>query len=88
MIRVGTLKMRVEGDFWFAYYALPEARMTEWVCLGSIAMSCCANEAVKTAFFLLMREAVGDIIERATGIRPVWPNAPVPGPEHERTQRG
>lgn len=88
MVRVGTLKMRVEGDFWFAYYALPGAKMTEWVHLGSIHMSACRNEVIKTAFFLLMREAVSDIIENATGIRPVWPHAPVPGPENERTQRG
>ena len=84
LAQVGRLAMRHEGENWNAYYALPDT-MQEPVFLGSIRMGAVVNNpARKQAFIEMMREVVSDLIEDATGIRPVW-NGPQPAPEHERS---
>lgn len=82
-IQIGRLAMRHEGQWWNAYYALP-GTMEGALLLGSIAMRFVDNEARRTAFMDLMREAVGDVIQEKTGQRPTWPNGPQAAPEHER----
>ena len=82
MEEIGRLAMRVEGDFWCAYYA-QQGTMKDAVPLGTIRMRFVASPARKQAFMDLMREAVADIIEEAFGTRPTWGGA-TPGPEHER----
>ena len=82
--QVGRLALRVEGDYWNAYYALPDT-MEDSIHLGSIRMCFVGGHKKRKKFFMrLMQEACADIIEEATGERPTW-NEPTPGPEHERS---
>lgn len=84
--KMGRLAFREEGDNWVAYYALP-GTMEGALFLGSVKMAfVLRNAARKRTFMRLMKEAVGDIIEEATGSRPKWPEGIQPAPEHERTR--
>jgi hypothetical protein len=84
---VGRLALRQEGGNWVAYYA-PTGTMLDAIFLGAICMVFVVDHPErKEAFIGLMREAVGDLIEQATGVRPVW-GAPQPAPEHERSGNG
>jgi hypothetical protein len=83
MKEMGRLALRVEGDLWCAYYALPDT-MDGAVFLGSIQMAFVQDEDRKTVFMMLMEAAVGDLIEESTGTRPVWKNLRR-APEHERS---
>ena len=82
---VGRLAMRVEGQFWAAYYAMPDT-MKDAIPLGTIHMRFVQNEKRREMFMWLMQEAVSDIIEEVSGSRPVWPDDPIPAPEHERSR--
>lgn len=85
--QVGRLALRVEGDNWNAYYALPDT-MQDPIFLGSIRMGAVTRDpARKQAFMDLMRDVVSDLIEDATGIRPTW-GGPQTAPEHERAGQG
>lgn len=82
---IGRLALRHEGDFWNAYYAMPNT-MKGAILLGSIAMRfVIQNKDRKRAFWFMMRDAVSDIIEEQTGTRPTWPDEPIPAPESERS---
>lgn len=82
--KVGRLALRREGNFWNAYYALPDT-MAEALLLGSIQIRfITGNQERKDAFIGLMREALSDILEEKTGVRPTWPDGPQPAPEHEK----
>lgn len=84
MAQVGRLAMRHEGDNWVAYYAEP-GTMKDPVFLGSIRMGAVTeNDQRRQAFMAMMRDIVSDIIEKATGIRPIW-GGPQSAPEHERS---
>lgn len=83
MKEVGRLALRSEGDFWVAYYALPDT-MDGAVLLGSIAMRFVQDKNRKRLFQMLMQEAVADLLEGYYGTRPHWPSPPVAAPEHER----
>jgi len=84
--QMGRLAMRIEGNNWVAYYALPDT-MKDAIFLGAIAMRFVTDPVRKAAFQAMMREAVGDILEEITGERPIWPNPEgVPAPEHERSR--
>jgi hypothetical protein len=85
--KVGRLAMRHEGDFWNAYYALPDT-MENAILLGSIAMRFVHDPERKEIFLSLMREAVSDILEEVTGERPTWPEGPQPAPQSERSGHG
>ena len=82
--KIGRLAMRVEGDLWCAYYALPDT-MADAIFLGSIRMRFVQDmPARKDVFMVMMQVAVSDLIEEATGTRPTWPEGPQPAPQHER----
>jgi hypothetical protein len=82
--QVGRLAMRVEGDWWNAYYAMP-GTMEGAIPLGSIQMAIVQDESAKQIFMALMRDAVTAIIKDAVGVTPHWPDDCVrPAPEHER----
>ncbi len=81
--KIGRLAMRAEGDTWRAYYALTDT-MDGAIELGSIAMRFVQDRARRDQFIAIMREAVSDLIEEATGDRPQWPDPPQTAPEHER----
>jgi hypothetical protein len=83
--QIGRLAMRVEGDYWAAYYALPNT-MENSVLLGKIALRFVEDKERKAEFMGMMREAVADLIEEQTGKRPVWPDLEgQPAPESERS---
>lgn len=83
---MGRLAMRVEGDWWVAYYALTTT-MDDALELGRIRMGIVADYSAKQIFMALMRDAVAAIIREKTGAEPGW-NEPRPAPEHERSGRG
>lgn len=83
--KVGRLAFRVEGDWWVAYYALPDT-MQDAIKLGTIAMRLVQDRSRKEAFMAIMRDAIGDFMEATMGQRPddfIVENAP----EHERSGR-
>ncbi len=83
--QVGRLALRVEGDWWVAYYALP-ATMDGAIELGRIAMRLVQDRARKEAFMALMRDAIEEFIaEMFDGQSPDWITATAP--EHERAGR-
>jgi len=85
--QVGRLAMRVEGDLWVAYYALPDT-MKDALFLGSIRMAFVQDFGNKQIFMALMRDAVSAILKGAVGADAEWPNPEgVPAPEHERGGR-
>lgn len=86
MAQIGRLAMRHEGENWNAYYAMP-GTMEGAIFLGSIAMAFVQTAERKTAFMDIMREAVGDLIQEKTGIRPTWSGAHA-APESERSGHG
>lgn len=79
----GRLAMRHEGNFWNAYFALPDT-MDGAVLIGSIVIAGVAgNDNLKKAFMQLMWDVVADILEVRSGVRPT--HGEVQGaPEHER----
>jgi hypothetical protein len=82
-VPMGRLALRVEGENWNAYYALPDT-MEGAIFLGSIRMGAVANNAArKRAFMDLMRDIVAEILQDVCGERPTW-NEPERAPEHER----
>lgn len=86
--QIGRLSFREEGGLWVAYYAMPNT-MEGALFLGSIRMAFVVGvrgASKKQAFMTVMRDAVGDILEDKTGVRPTW-NKPVTAPEHERGGR-
>ena len=85
--QVGRLAMRVEGEFWNAYYALPNT-MEGALLLGSIRMAFVEDFSAKQIFMALMRDAVSAIIKAQTGIDAAWPDPDgIPAPQHERAGR-
>jgi hypothetical protein len=84
--QIGRLALRVEGNNWNAYYAR-ETTMQDAAFLGSLCMAFATNPTRKAQFLELMRECVADLIEEATGVRPLW-GGPHTAPEHERGGHG
>lgn len=82
--KVGRLAMRVEGDWWVSYYALPDT-MDGALELGRVRMAIVADWQAKELFMALMRDAVSAILKAKTGADPIWPEPHgSPAPEHER----
>jgi len=80
---IGRLAMREEGSYWVAYYAL-EGTMRDAIKLGMVHMAFINHDPAREAQFMdMMKHAVADIIEEKFGVRPVWPDAPKPAPDHE-----
>lgn len=81
MKKVGRLALRVEGQWWCAYYAQTDT-MDRAIRLGKVHMGVVADEQRKQAFIDLMSSFVGELIEQATGHHPDWR---IEGaPDHER----
>lgn len=83
MQQMGRIALRVEGENWNAYYALPNT-MEGALYLASIRMALVQRDDRKQAFMNLMRAVVGDIIEGTAGERPEW-LSPRPAPEKDRS---
>lgn len=84
--QIGRLAMRVEGDWWVAYYA-QQHTMEGALILGTISMAIVANKARKDAFMALMQAAISDLLSVAGGLHVHWPNPPQRAPESERSGR-
>lgn len=84
--QVGRLALRLEGDLWNAYYAMPDT-MDGAILLGSLRMRLAHDPLLKQAFMALMQEAVSRLLQEKFGERPTWPTGPQPAPEHERGGR-
>jgi hypothetical protein len=80
--KMGRLALRHEGNFWNAYYAMPDT-MEGAILLGSIQLRFVMDEARKQLFMALMQEAVTDLIQDTLGQPPTW-NSPVTAPPHEK----
>ena len=86
-VQMGRLAMREEGDWWNAYYALPDT-MDDAILLGSIRMAIVADFSAKQIFMALMRDAVTAFIKDRSGLTPEWPEPDGrPAPQHERAGR-
>lgn len=83
--QVGRLAMRVEGEWWVAYYATTDS-MKEALELGRIRMPFVQDWQRKEIFMAMMRDAASDILKEVTGVTPEW-GGPVRAPEHERAGR-
>lgn len=83
---MGRLAMRVEGDLWVAYYAMPNT-MKDAVFLGSIQMAFVQDWQRKELFMSMMKDCVTDIIKEVVGVNPEWPDGAKPAPQHERAGR-
>ncbi len=83
---LGRLAMRVEGDWWVAYWAAPNSmkRSTE---IARLRMSLAADPVLKEAFLGFCQSAMSVTIKAATGKTPGW-NDPVGAPEQEKSGRG
>lgn len=66
---IGRMALRVEGDLWNAYYALP-GTMEGAIFLGSVRIGAVRDARRKNAFMALMTEIVGDFLEPELGQRP------------------
>lgn len=79
------LSFRREGKWWVAYTA-ELGTMKGAQPIGRIALAIVeAEPARKQQFMDLMQEAVSDLVQATTGVRPIWPSPPQPAPEHERS---
>lgn len=84
--KMGRLAMRVEGDLWVAYYALPNT-MKDAIFLGSIQMAFVQDWQKKELFMSMMKDCVSDLIKERIGADASWPDGPAPAPAHERAGR-
>lgn len=82
--QMGRLAMRIEGDDWAAYYALPDT-MEGAFRLGSVKMAIVRDLERRQMFMDLMRHFIGDILAGKFGEEPTWKTEPAP--EHERSGR-
>ncbi|MGR3456050.1 hypothetical protein [Pseudooceanicola sp.] len=82
---VGRLAMRVEGDWWVAYYAAPDS-MADAIELGRVKMGIVQEPERRDGFMALMKGAITDFIRDTTGAEADWPDVR-PAPEHERSGR-
>jgi len=80
--QIGRLAFRKEGDNWIAYYAHANTMEGAFV-LGSLEIGLSTEKKYRDRFTSLMRDIVGDMVEKATGHRPDW-GIEEPAPEHER----
>jgi len=81
------LAIRSEGNMVSAYLAYSDS-MADATLLGSIRRGLVKEHpALFDEWRLLMQSALGQVVEDALGVKPVWPREPVPAPEHERSGR-
>ena len=77
--QAGRLALRVEGDTWVAYYAMPDT-MDGALVLGSIKMALVQDQGRRHAFMELMKSAISEVLDVES-----WDERPAP--EHERAGR-
>jgi len=80
----GRLAMRVEGDWWVAYFANPNT-MDRALQIGRVHMSVAGIHKDETLEYF--KGVVSKMVKTAAGHDLVWPNAPRTAPEHEKVGR-
>ena len=78
--QVGRLAMRVEGENWNAYYAIPNV-MEGAVRLGSLRAALVDQSERQHAFMDMVPDIASEIVEKVVGVRTAWPNPPYPAPD-------
>ena len=87
MTEIGRLALRVEGEWWNAYWAPRQDSMEGAQQLGSIRMNLVVDDPkVKEAFMSLMKLAFSSAVKGALGQEPGW-QEPKTAPERERAGR-
>lgn len=84
LAQVGRLAFRHEGDWWVVYYAPETHTMADAIELGRVAMNLVQTKERRDQFIQFARDVYSDMVEQALGVRPTFPTAPQPAPEHER----
>lgn len=79
------IAFRIEGDWWVAYFALPDS-MEGAREIGRIHMNAARNRDRKQMFIDLAQHFIAEALENISG-QAVKFNAPVDAPEHERSGR-
>ena len=81
----GRIALREEGEFWNAYYALPDT-MEDAILIGSIRLAIVAKRPeLGRQFTGLMRSVLDAFFEDILGKKAEWPNPEgVEAPERER----
>ncbi len=85
---IGRLALRIEGQWWNAYWVPQMWSMEGALHLGSVLMTLVERSPkAKAAFMEAMQIAFAQAVKDAIGVEPSWPNAPEPAPEAERSGR-
>jgi hypothetical protein len=72
-VQIGRIALRVEGDFWRAYFAEPDT-MKGATMIGSIRLTCLTNPECKRSFIDLMQQATAAVVLAAIDEEVVWPD--------------
>jgi len=80
---IGKIGMRFRGEYYHAFYILNEHE-TELIRVPAKSMESSSSGMIRDALIDAARLMVGDIIFKATGVRPSWPNEPVKASDSER----
>lgn len=82
------LAMRVEGEWWVAYFA-EIGTMDRALEVGRIRVNLAEVPAIKALAMAFFQNTMTEIIKAVSGgIEIAWPNPPERAPEHERAGRG
>lgn len=78
------LAMRVEGEWWVAYFA-EMGTMERALELGRVRINLAEIPEVKDATLAYFQTVMGEIVKAISGgLQIEWPNPPQPAPEHEK----
>lgn len=83
---MGRLAMRVEGDWWVAYFA-KLGTMDGALELGRLRMTLAEEPKIKAATLEYYKLVMSRMVSGATGAKLEWPNPEQPAPEHEKAGR-
>lgn len=84
LVQIGRLAFRHEGEWWNAYYALPDS-MDKAIHVASIRIGSVQADAIlKNAFMDTMKIMVSNFIKDQSGLDPTW-GGPNSAPESERS---
>lgn len=84
--QLGRLAMRVEGDWWIAYYA-KIGTMEGALELGRLRMVLAEIPAIKTATLEYYKGVMTAMVSGTIGAKLEWPTPEQPAPEHEKAGR-
>lgn len=83
---LGRLAMRVEGDWWIAYFA-KIGTMDGAIELGRLRMTLAEEPKIKAATLEYFKGVMSKMMASVNGAKLEWPTPPQPAPEHEKAGR-